>query len=118
MRKSFYLLLIALSLSTSAAAWDRIPFAVGIIESMPIGHGHGKSPMRPPVVYIEDYTLAFVADHPEYILNIKDEDGEVVYTTTVFSTQTQVVLPSILSGDYEVNLVMGNWLFVGWINLY
>jgi hypothetical protein len=59
-----------------------------------------------------------VADHPEYILNIKDEDGEVVYTTTVFSTQTQVVLPSILSGDYEVNLVMGNWLFVGWINLY
>lgn len=118
MRKSFYLLLIALSLSTSAAAWDCIPFAVGIIESMPIGHGHGKSPMRPPVVYIEDHTLAFVADHPEYILNIKDEDGEVVYTTTVFSTQTQVVLPSILSGDYEVNLVMGNWLFVGWINLY
>ena len=117
MRKSFYLLLIALSLSTSAAAWDRIPLAVEIIESMPIGHGHGKSPMRPPVVYIEDHTLAFVADHPEYILNIKDEDGEVVYTTTVFSTQTQVVLPSILSGDYEVNLVMGNWLFVGWINL-
>ena len=118
MRKSFYLLLIALSLSTSAAAWDRIPLAVEIIESMPIGHGYPKSPMRPPVVYIEDYTLAFVADHPEYILNIKDEDGEVVYTTTVFSTQTQVVLPSILSGDYEVNLVMGNWLFVGWINLY
>jgi hypothetical protein len=117
MRKSFYLLLIALSLSTSAAAWDRIPLAVEIIESMPIGHGYPKSPMRPPVVYIEDYTLAFVADHPEYILNIKDEDGEVVYTTTVFSTQTQVVLPSILSGDYEVNLVMGNWLFVGWINL-
>ena len=117
MRKSFYLLLIALSLSTNAAAWDRIPLAVGIIESMPIGHGYPKSPMRPPVVYIEDHTLGFVADHPEYILNIKDEDGEVVYTTTVFSTQTQVVLPSILSGDYEVNLVMGNWLFVGWINL-
>lgn len=117
MRKSFYLLLIALSLSTSAAAWDRIPLAVGIIESMPIGNGHGKSPMRPPVVYIEDHTLSFVVDHPDYELTIKDEDGEVVYTTTVFSTQTQVVLPSILSGDYEVNLVMGNWLFVGWINL-
>ena len=117
MRKSFYLLLIALSLSTSAAAWDRIPLAVGIIESMPIGHGHGKSPMRPPVVYLEDHTLAFVADHPEYILNIKDEDGEVVYSTVVYSTLTQVTLPSILSGEYVIELTMGNWKFTGFINL-
>ena len=117
MRKSFYLLLIALSLSTSAAAWDRIPLAVGIIESMPIGNGHGKSPMRPPVVYLEDHTLAFVADHPEYILNIKDEDGEVVYSTVVYSTLTQVTLPSILSGEYVIELRMGYWLFTGWIEL-
>lgn len=34
MRKSFYLLLIALSLSTSAAAWDIIPLAVEIIEGI------------------------------------------------------------------------------------
>ena len=117
MRKFCYLLLIALSLSTSAAAWDRIPLAVGIIESMPIGHGHSKSPMRPPVVYIEDHTLAFVADHPEYILNIKDEDGEVVYSTVVYSTLTQVTLPSILSGEYVIELTMGSWIFTGWIEL-
>ena len=117
MRKSFYLLLIALSLSTSAVAWDRIPLAVGIIDGMPIGHGYGKSPMRPPVVYIEDHTLAFVADHPEYILNIKDEDGEVVYSTVVYSTLTQVTLPSILSGEYVIELRMGYWLFTGWIEL-
>jgi hypothetical protein len=55
--------------------------------------------------------------HPDYILYIKDEDGDVVFTTTVYSAQTQVVLPSTLSGDYEVELVMGNWLFTGWINL-
>ena len=105
-------------MSTSVYAWDIIPFTVSIDDDdMPIGNGYPKAPMQAPTVYIEDYSLSFVADHPEYILNIKDEDGEVVYTTTVFSTQTQVVLPSILSGDYEVNLVMGNWLFVGWINL-
>ena len=50
MRKSFYLLLMALSLSTSAVAWNQIPHAVEIIEGMPVGHGHAKSPMRPPVV--------------------------------------------------------------------
>lgn len=117
MRKFCYLLLIALSLSTSAAAWDIIPLAVEIIEGMPVGNGHAKVPMRPPVVYLENHTLAFVADHPEYILNIKDEDGIVVYSTVVNSTQTQVVLPSTLSGNYEIRLVLGSWVFTGWIEL-
>ena len=78
---------------------------------------HPKSPIQPPTVYIEDYTLTFQTDHPDYTLYIKDEDGIVVYTTTVYSAQTQVTLPSTLSGDYEIELVMGNWMFTGWITL-
>ena len=117
MRKFCYLLLIALSLSTSAAAWDRIPLAVGIIESMPIGHGHGKSPMRPPVVYIEDHTLSFVVDHPDYELTIKDEDGEVVYSTFVAEGTTTIVLPSTLSGDYEIRFVDDTYYYYGYIEL-
>ncbi|MBO5549711.1 MAG: hypothetical protein J5954_08865 [Prevotella sp.] len=73
--------------------------------------------MRPPTVYIEDYTVTFVAGHPDYALNIKDENSDVVYSTTVCSTETQVVLPSTLSGDYEIELIMGYWKFIGWINL-
>ena len=61
--------------------------------------------------------LTFEVNHPDYVLTIKDEDGYVVYTTTVFSTDTEVILPSTLSGDYEINLIMDNWLFTGWINL-
>ena len=49
--------------------------------------------------------------------DVKDEDGDVVYTTTVFSAETEIVLPSTLSGDYEIQLVMGNWLFTGLIQL-
>ena len=49
--------------------------------------------------------------------DVKDEDGDVVYTTTVFSAETEVVLPSTLSGDYEIQLTMGNWLFTGLIQL-
>ena len=65
MRKHLFLLLFALSFSMGANASHKIPFVTGIVDDIPIGHGHGKSPMRPPVVYIEDYTLSFVADHPE-----------------------------------------------------
>ena len=57
-------------------------------------------------------------DHPEYVLYIKDENNNVVYTTTVYSTQTQVILPSSLSGDYKIQLDFGgNYFFVGKIEL-
>ena len=94
-----------------------VDLTVGKIDPTSMGHPSGKSSITPPTVYIEDYTLTFEVDHPDYILYLKDEDGDVVYTTTVYSAQTQLVLPSTLSGDYEVELVMGNWLFTGWINL-
>jgi hypothetical protein len=94
-----------------------VSFTVHYEDNKPIGHGNTRSPIEVPLVYIEDYTLTFAVGHPDYTLIIKDEDGDVVYTTTVFSTDIEVILPSTLSGDYEVNLVMGNWLFTGWINL-
>lgn len=96
---------------------SQIPFQVNITDPTKTSGDFPRTPMRPPVVYIEDYTLSFVADHPDYVLTIKDEDGDVVYTTTVFSTETQVTLPSTLSGDYQIELTMGNWLFTGWISL-
>ena len=118
MRKKFLFILSAFMLSTSIyAAREIIPLSAKNDNLKPIGNGYPKSPVQVPTVYIEDYTLTFEAYHPDYILYIKDEDGDVVFTTTVYSAQTQVVLPSTLSGDYEVELVMGNWLFTGWINL-
>ena len=117
MRQVLLMMVCAFMLGTTAMAKELIPLQVSNDDLTPIGHGHPKTPIQPPTVYIEDYTLSFEAGHPDYVLNIKDEDGEVVYTTTVYSAQTQVVLPSTLSGDYEIELVMGNWLFTGWINL-
>lgn len=102
---------------TCITAQETISFSSRKIDTMPLGNGFPKSPINPPTVYIQDYTLTFTVDHPEYVLYIKDENDVVVYTTTVYSTDTQVVLPSTLSGDYKIELVMGNWLFTGWISL-
>ena len=105
-------------LSTSLWAKTIVPLSVHIEDDpQPLGHGHGRGSIEVPLVYIEDYTLTFETNHPEYVLTIKDEDGVVVYTTTVFYAQTEVILPSTLSGNYEIDLVMGNWLFIGGINL-
>ena len=118
MKKLLLFVLGAILFSTKLMAWEQIPFTVnGDIDDMPIGHGNPRTPIEVPLVYIEDYTLTFAIGHPDYVLIIKDEDGVVVYNTTVFSAQTEVILPSTLSGDYEIQLVMGNWLFTGWIAL-
>ena len=94
-----------------------VNFQCGYVNPSGNIHSCPKSPVDPPTVYLEDYTLTFEADHPEYILYIKDEDDAVVYSTVVTSATTEVVLPSTLSGDYEIELIMGDWLFSGWIEL-
>ena len=117
MKKLFLLVVSAFIISTTSWAWELVPLSVHISDDdKPVGHGHNKPSIEIPKVYIEDYTLSFETNHPDYVLTIKDENGDVVYSTTVFSAQTQVVLPSTLSGDYEIQLVMGNCLFTGWIN--
>jgi len=76
-----------------------------------------RSPIATPLVYLDAYTLTFSTTHPEYILYIKDENETVVYSTVVSESETTVVLPAALSGSYEIVLVMGNWMFTGWIEL-
>ena len=118
MKKLLLFLFGAFLLSTSVSAQVLVPLTVCIEEDeQPGGPGYPKTPLTAPKVYIDDYTLLFEANHPEYVLYIKDEDDNVVYSTTVYSAQTQVVLPSTLSGNYQIELVMGYRLFKGWINL-
>ena len=100
-----------------AQTLQQITFSCSIFKEKTTSNNPPKGPMAPPTVYQEDNTLTFVADHPEYVLYIKDEDEEVVYSTVVTSAETEVTLPSYLSGTYEIELVMGNWLFTGWIDL-
>ena len=119
MKKLLMLLVCTLMLSTSANAWKLVPFTLSFAgdDNISLGNGYPKSPDETPTVYIDDYTPFFEANHPDYTLIIKDEDGDVVYTTPVYTAQTQVVLPSTLSGDYEIEIIAGDLLFVGWINL-
>ena len=115
MKKLFFLLLTIWSVSAQAQLC--IDFSTELIKNKPLGPSTPKTPINPPTVYIEDYTLTFAVDHPEYVLYIKDENDVVVYTTVVSSAETQVTLPTTLAGDYKIELVMGNWLFTGYIIL-
>ena len=94
-----------------------IDLHAGYINPTGTTNQNPRSPEDPPSVYLENYTLTFATSHSEYVLYIKDENETVVYSTVVTSATKEVVLPSTLSGDYEIQLVTGNWCFWGYIEL-
>lgn len=118
--KKLFLFLVVFSIhliKSTALATELISWIPYIIDEKAISHGTPKSPVHVPVVTIEDHTLAFICGHPEYILTIKDEEGDVVYATVVSTSVTQVALPSMLNGVYQIELTQGNWVFVGEITV-
>lgn len=74
-----------------------------------------KSPILIPEVSLEDYTLNFDASCLGCELRLLDEDGVLVYSTTI--TSGTLVLPSYLSGNYELQIIRGNFCFYGDISL-
>ena len=117
MKKKIFIALFTVMMVGHAIAQTPILFVQPGGDDSPLGHGPAKSPIATPSVFIDAHTLTFSPTHPEYILYIKDENETVVYSTVVSETETTVVLPTTLSGSYEIVLVMGNWMFTGWIEL-
>ena len=69
-----------------------------------------KSPVLPPEApeaTLQGNILTFTSTHDDYTLTLLDEDGEVVYQAVVPSTVNVVVLPTTLSGEFELQLDYG-----------
>ena len=76
-----------------------------------------KTPIDPPDVYLSNHTLYFSGAHADYVLTLLDDQNNTVYQTTVYGTDTEVILPSTLSGTFELRLATDIYVFVGEITL-
>lgn len=79
--------------------------------------GYGKTPVLMPTLWQNGYLLDFHGTHADYVLRILDATDNVVYFAVVPSYQTQVWLPTTLSGTYRIELISGNLLFYSYITL-
>jgi hypothetical protein len=95
----------------------QIEFDVTGDNNVPGTPGHPKVPVPLPNLWQNGYQLDFYGPHPDYVLRIVDATNTPVYVTAVPSSQTQVMLPTTLSGTYRIELIMGSWLFYGFIDL-
>lgn len=81
-----------------------------------LSHPH-KSPMQVPSIFLEEYHLYFNTPCDGYELRLVDSCGDVVYSLVIPSGTAYLLLPESLQGEYELQLVSGNKMFYGTIEL-
>ena len=108
------LLLLGGAFSVTAFGAEQIPMQ--IIDQDPATGGNTLAPARPWYITQDDNVLTLPALADDYTLVLLDEDGDVAYTTFVPAGTTTVVLPSTLSGDFELRLVADTYYYRGYIN--
>ena len=95
-----------------------IEWQVRYYDPVIIGHQTPKSPVQAPTASIDGHTLYLYNVDYDLTLCLLDEDGEEAYTVFIPANTASVVLPSTLTGDYELQLLTdGLFYFAGWVEL-
>jgi len=112
---SLFMIMVFLPLSSIKlnAASEPLPLQV---EYNDPAEGQGrpqKSPILVPEVSIEDYTLSFDHSCLGCTLRLVDASDNVAYTTVI--NGDTLVLPSTLSGEYELQILFDDCYFFGFV---
>lgn len=89
---------------------------VEVIDEEPAISGPRKTIVRIPRIYQDGYKLTLSSFHPEYIINIVQDD-EVVYSSVIPAGVTEFELPSYINGECVIQLIKGKFCFWGNISL-
>ena len=120
-KKSIIISLLAAMLSLGNVSVyanpELIDLEVGIEDPEHGDSGQQKTPVTIPDISLEDHTLYFYTSCDGCTLRLLDENDKVAYSTIIPTNTTSLVLPSTLSGEYEIQIIQGNICFYGYINL-
>lgn len=118
MKKLFIMLLClsAFTINSVSAENTKIVMGVKIIDDKPASPGHSKTVVHTPCIYQDGYKFILSSSHPEYLINIVQDD-EIVYSSVIPAGVTEFELPSFISGECTIQLLKGGICFWGNIEL-
>lgn len=120
MKKLFIMLLWLSAWSVNSAYAEAVIIDLNVdveyVDETPVYPGHNKAPIRIPRIYQDGYKLTLSSSHPEYIINIVQDD-EVVYSSVIPAGVTEFELPSYLNDECTIQLISGRFCFYGQIIL-
>ncbi len=102
-RKLFLFVFLLIGVGSFSYGAQQIP--MHIINPEGVGNGHTYAPPRPWYITQDENVLTMSETPEDYTFVLLDEDGEIVYTDTLFSGSTMFILPSTLSGNFEIRLM-------------
>ena len=79
--------------------------------------GQNKSPVVPPSVSIDGHILYLYSGCVGTTLQVVNDLNEVVYTTEIPDEIEEIELPDTLVGEYELQILRGNFCFYATIEL-
>lgn len=103
------------ALFTKTFAAQQIPMQ--IIRDEELGNGNTLAPPRPWYITENDFVLTIPSLGDDYVLELRDENDNVVFTIFFPSGTTMVVIPSNLSGNFEIRLVGDSYYYRGFFYL-
>ena len=108
------LLLGGFSLNVFAKKAD-IPMQ--IFDDSVVGDFGTKGPNYSFVIHQDDNILTMTPSSVDLVLQLRDSLGNVVYSIYLPSGTSQVVLPSTLTGTFELRLLASTYYYLGYITL-
>ena len=117
MKKLFLVALLLIGGCTFAFGQHQVPMQ--IVDENSVGNGHTYAPPRPWYITQDENVLTLPAFSEGFTLQLLDEDEIVVYSTYIPAGTTQVVLPSTLSGEFELRLIpyLASYYYRGYITI-
>lgn len=105
------LMSIVLSVGSSFAQTPSLPLVAKPTNQGSVHNPLPKSPIQIPEVYLDGNTLSFDAAIEGCEVRLLDEDENVIFSDFIAISQTSLVLPSTLTGTFELQIIRGNFIF-------
>ena len=101
----------------SSSLFDELSLQVRLVDpSLPL-RPIKRSPAKAPSLSIFDHTLYFATSCDGCILRLINEDGDVEYAIEIPENTSTITLPFYLYGEYELQILRGNYCFFGFVEL-
>ncbi|UKK62614.1 hypothetical protein L6468_02280 [Prevotella communis] len=103
--------------ASSMSLFDNLSLQVRLIDPWKPSTGIKRSPAKAPSLSIFDHTLYFATSCDGCILRLVNEDGDVEYAIEIPENTSTITLPFYLYGEYELQILRGNYCFFGFVEL-
>lgn len=105
--------------SLPISAQNEIELTASRIKKGELGNDYPRGSIYVPSASIDDHTFYVNESHPDYVLQLVDsvDEKNVIYEVWMPAGVNSVVLPSLLVGEYVIQLLWTDWRFGGYIEL-